>query len=278
MKKRSIKAAGSLLAIVVMNYATAAESDLLPSERCSAYVGQKVAPKTFDDIARIYSSISPKDEFETTEKYQNRIESSSSDNREPIIVTKKIESLKYFPYDADRQILMVQSYAFDNTNFDAWSAFYYAKLQNLNANTRSNNIDIVFSETDKESGAYIGQNSFGAKVRVTKTTRTTKALFQRKASFGENLFRNTDKDGVIGTIPMPPEDAKNIRSQLRIAFVIQPKLPFVVKSTYPFGEATISSPEEVKVEATVLIADVQCGLLMNGTGVVLGAYETQGKK
>lgn len=277
MKNRLIGAAGILLAMMATS-ASAAESKPVSSQQCSAYVGQQVAPMAFDDVAKNYSSIPPKDEFETTDQYKQRVESSIPNGQNPQILAKKVEDLKYFPYDADQQILSVQAYAFDNTNFDAWSAFYYAKTKDLSANTGSNNIDVVISETDKESGTYIGQNSFGAKVRITKTTRTTKALFQRKASFGENLFRNTGKNGVIGSFSLSPEEARRLRSNLHIAFVIQPKLPFVVKSTYPFGEPTVSNPEEIKVDATVLVADIQCGLLLDGTGTVLGAYDAQGMK
>ncbi len=104
MKKRLIRAAGSLLAMMATS-AIAAESKPVSSQQCSVYVGQQVSPKAFDDVMRIYSSIPLKDEFETTEQYKQRIESSALNSQSSQIIAKKIEDFKYFPYDADQQTL-----------------------------------------------------------------------------------------------------------------------------------------------------------------------------
>ena len=281
----------SLVAVAI--FVAHSEGAGAPPQLCSPYLGQRITVKSFDEVSAIYSKIPPKDEFETTEQYRRKTEAITSNNAGVFIVSKKIEDLKYVPYDADRGALMVQAFAFNNIGFDVQGALYYAKLP-----TGINNIYVVISEEDKRVGTYTGQNSFGAKTQITKTTRTTKAIFQSSAEYYpvkrvykigdhdvtgidhklETLFLNIDKDYVLGKIQLPPDKAKNLRNNLRIAFVIKPKPPFLVKSNYPFGETTMLNPEEIRIAATVLIADIHCGLLMDETNTLIGAYDALGLK
>lgn len=253
----------------------------------STYLGKKVFPSSFDEIAAIYGSIPEKDEFETTEQYKQRFQAATHNKQGPFIISKKVEDTKYFVYDADKRTLTVKTYAFDNTKFDVSYAFL--GVQNPNVVLPSSrpfgfNIDVVISETDEITGSYVGQNSFGAKTHIQKITRTAKVIFQREIApnkIEEELFIKTGKDGRIGTISnIPPEQAKKFRDNLRIAFVVQPKPPYIVKKRYVdrYGEPTIRHPKETVIDATILIADIQYGLLMDENNVVLDVYDAQGSK
>lgn len=97
--------------------------------------------------------------------------------------------LKYVNYDADAQALNVSTYAIADTNTDYTGVFgfgtaYYDKVKFV----ASSLINIVTSQPEKVVGTYKAQNSFGAAIRVTRMTRSTQALFERAAKYGEDLF------------------------------------------------------------------------------------------
>ncbi|KTE27489.1 hypothetical protein ATE69_05510 [Sphingopyxis sp. H071] len=239
---------------------------------CASYVGTTVAPLTFDQAVGSIKPVAPKGEFETSDAYQARLASSGGSG--PLIISKKIEGAQYLAYNADAGAFEVKSYLFDNTNFSAWDTFYYAKVTSPKASTMGN-LDVTISSSEVETGTYSAQNGFGAKTTVTKITRTEKAIFEGEpARYNDNLFIS-DKDAVVGRVPMSVAEAQAFKPQAKIAIVAVPKLPYVVRATYPYGDTTISNPTDVTVNATVLVADIQCGLLMNGTNQVVAAFPTR---
>lgn len=239
---------------------------------CSAFAGTTVQPQTFDQAIASIKPIAPKDEFETGDAYRARLAAAGSSG--PLIVSKKIEGAEYLVYNADIGAFEVKSYLFDNTNFSAWDTFYYAKVESPKASTLSN-LDVTISSSVVTTGTYSAQNGFGAKATISKITRTERAIFEGEpARYGEELFI-ANKGGVIGTVPMNVAEAQAFKLQAKIAFVVVPKLPNVVRATYPYGKTTISNPTDVTVNSTVLVADIQCGLLMDGTNKVVAAFTTR---
>lgn len=73
---------------------------------------------------------------------------------------------------------------------------------------------------------------------------------------------------------MSPNEAKNFKKTYRTALVLMPKRPYLAKATYLSFEPTIEVPEETRTSATVIFADITCGLLMNAKGDVVAAYES----
>jgi hypothetical protein len=238
---------------------------------CASYMGTTVTPLTFDQAIASIKPVAPKGEFETTDAYQARLAAGGASG--PLIISKKIEGAQYLTYNADKGAFEVQAYLFDNTNFSAWDAFYWAKAS-VKASTIGN-LDVSISSSEVATGTYSAQNGFGAKTTVTKITRTEKAIFDREtARYGEQLFV-ANKDAVVGEVPMSVAEAQAFKPQAKIAFVVVPKLPYVVRANFPQGETTISNPTEVRVNSTILVADIQCGLLMNGTNRVIAAFQTR---
>lgn len=239
---------------------------------CADFVGTTVKQKSFDQAISSLKSVAPKDEFETTAAYEARL--AAADNSKLIVISKPIEDIKYLSYDADAGALHIESYAFNSTVFDAWNAFYATKSE-IKASVLSNRATVV-SKLDVTTGSYTAQNGFGAKTTVTKVTRTLKAIFEAEERDSSNkLFVNTDSNGVIGALPMSAVEAKVFKRQAKIAFVVIPKKPYVVRSTYAEGKTTINNPIDMMVNATILIADFQCGLLINSANQVLASFETK---
>src|SRR3546814_1076633 len=104
---------------------------------------------------------------------------------------------------------------------------------------------VTISSSEVTTGTYSAQNGFGAKATISKITRTEKAIFEGEpARYGEELFI-ANKGGVIGTVPMSVAEAQAFKPQAKIAFVVVPKLPNVVRATYPYGKTTISNPTDI---------------------------------
>ncbi|MCW3836796.1 hypothetical protein ACFQ1E_12035 [Sphingomonas canadensis] len=242
------------------------------SAQCASYVGQTVAPVLFEQVIASFGNIAPKGEFETTAAYQARVAAAGGGG--PLIISKKPEDPKYFAYDADNQVLRVQSYAFHNTNIGWWEAFYEAKPAGITASTMSN-IAIVISQTEKANGTYRAQNSYGASTDVVKIDRTTYSIFEREAPPGQYNVFDAEKDGNLGSIPMDIATAQRTKPTLRIAFVVVPKAPYLVEGTHSVGRVTVSNPRDVTEHFKIMIADLQCGLLMDSVNKVLAAYPTR---
>lgn len=74
---------------------------------------------------------------------------------------------------------------------------------------------------------------------------------------------------------MSVAEAQAFKPQAKIAIVAVPKLPYVVRVSYPSGETMISNPTEVTVNATIVVADIQCGLLLKTANHVVAAFATR---
>jgi hypothetical protein len=271
MKQAITGVVGCVLATIT-GYAAAMES----TGQCSEYVGQTVAPQSFDSAIKGYTAIAPKGEFETTAAYEARRNAALGGSTRPLIVSKEPEDRKFFEYDADAQRMGIKSYAFDNTGFDAWSALYSAGYYGkLDADT-SGNLDVVISQTQKPGGTYEASNSFGAKAVVQRIAQTTKVIFQGKApSVFAGLFPQADKEPYeIGYLNLSPSEAQQLKPQLRLAFVVEPKEPYVIEGTRSVGDTTVRNPTDVTEDFAILVADFRCGLLLDGSNKVLGSYPT----
>lgn len=246
-------------------------------DACAAYAGNTVTPQTFSAVVSSLGNVAPRGEFETTAQYQARIAASNTAGTR--IISKSIEEQRFIQYDADNSRFRIKSYAFSNRSFDYWGAFYAARPPGLDAAT-SGNIGVLISQASNPTGTYSAQNAYGARWDVTRVNRTSDAIFERRASTGmrggERLFRG-DTGGVdsfIGELRLAPEEAERLRPQLRIAFVVEPRPPFLVTGTHQPGEVTIRNPFRVTETFRVLIADIQCGLLMDGNNKVLASFPT----
>ena len=235
---------------------------------------QTIHPQTFDNAVAAFAGLTPKSEFETTAQFEARQAQALGGSGGPLIIEKAPENRDYFRYDADAQVLRISSYAFDNTNFPTWDAFYSLGLDQRFKVSTGGNIDIVISSNERATGSYRGQNSFGANATVEEVTRTVKAIFERGPEWGRGPEALFPGEGDVGQLSMTPDEARLLKPSLRIALVVAPFAPYVVRGTNPYGRPSLQSPKQVTIDFTILMADIQCGLVMDGSGRVLGAYPT----
>jgi hypothetical protein len=265
-----------VLAVVGLSLSEeSAASKTRQSGKCQNFVGQVIEPQLFSNVVTAYADLPEKSEFETTAQYEaRRANALASANGKSLTIALEPTDRKYFEYDADLQHLNIIKYAFDNIGFPAQDAFYAAGFRDRIEVSDLFNLDLVVSEKDEEAGTYEASNAYGAKVQVQKINRTTEVVFQDKLEFSdEGLFPNANKEPYsLGYLELSPEQAKALKPSLKLAMSIVPKEPYLVSGTHLLAEATIRNPREVTQSFTILIADFQCGLVMDAENKVLAAY------
>lgn len=249
-------------------------STALAQEPCTKLVGTTVSPSSFDAVWAKFGGFSPRGEYETSAQFEARANAVFPPEARPLVISKQPESRVFFEYDANAQTLRVSSLAFDMTGFAPWRAFLSARAASVQA-TPGKNIDVVLSQVDKVTGSYLATNPFGVRVKVTKVHRITKAIYDRDGiSFSEKLFPDIDRGNFIAELPMSPAEARSAKTTLSLAFVVRPKQPFFVSGEHPLEDATLEHPKNVREEFSILIADIQCALVLNPQNKVLAAVLT----
>ena len=268
-----------VLGLVAVVGAVAFIGNANAQDQCSSYVGQIVAPRSFDAVAASLSKIPTKGEFETTAAYEARKAAAIGANSNNHIITNTPEDRAAFAYDADSQKLRILDKAFGYDIGNIGMKFITSDSK-IKYSTR--NLDVTISETERPVGTYIGSNSFGAKARITKVDRVTKGIFDGEApsrfsDFAANyLFATTGQNkDVVGELALSPSEAQALKPTLKLAFVVTPKDPFLIQGSHSVGETTIADPVDITNRFSILIADIQCGLVMNATNKVLAAYPTK---
>lgn len=241
-------------------------------DECSTFVGRTVSPITIQQAAARLSSLTPKDEFETTAQYEARIATALETAGGPFVVGRGLEDAKYLEYDADRGVLVVKSYALHNTTFNPKSLWQYGGPlhDKVPYSTISSAVAVSFDDTEKTVGSYRGTNAFGVSTTVSKIDRHVWGVFDRDLPPAEfRLFKNGNKDNVLGEIVATPDEARALKQTARVAFTMTPKSPFYAADRASPSDATVSDPYEVTTTTHAVFADVQCGLLTDAGGQVL---------
>lgn len=240
------------------------------AETCQTFVGKTVKPLTFGAAIAAVPKIAPKGEFETSAQYQARRTATLTGSAGTLLIRKTPEDRKYIVYDADAAVLNVQSYALDNSNMSAWHIIYDAGYNNKIPVDTLYNIDTVINQKDVPTGSYESQNAFGAKAHVTKITRTMDAIFDREAkNYEDRLFTSE----LVAKVLASPTEAKLLKETMSFAFVVVPKDPYVIKGQHSVGKTTIDNPIDITERYTLLIGDIQCGLILDAGDKVIAATD-----
>ena len=246
----------------------------MAQDACQAFVGQKITTTTFDSVVSTLSKVpAEKSEYETTAAYEARLAAVNSTVPKQFIIQYQLNK-EYLKYDADAGKLNVAAYAFRNINTDYSSVFgygtpFYGKVKY----DSYGNIDVVLSQTEKPVGQYEASNAYGAKATVTKVARTTQAVYERNADYDDDAFVGQVK-GVgaqIGALPISVDEAKALKATATAALVIEPKWPYFAKGQKSW-DPTISNPTEITDDISVVVADIKCALLLNGSMQAVAAF------
>jgi hypothetical protein len=253
-------------------HAQASEETLQLPQNCADYVGNVTSPKTFEQALSSIKIYPPKGEFETKSAYEQRI--SDSGNQKEIVLSVPIQR-DGIKYDAENQKFEIFPYAFlefSNSKLKPQKFFIEIKKYDV---AGTSNLYFMYSSVEKLLGSYQAQNSFGAQAKITKITYFEKAVFDRKTNLFERLFYNNIGLTKIGEISVPIQSALEYKAKLTAAFVVVPKAPYIERGAYQDSAPTISNPYDVEVNATILMADIRCALIMDSGYKVIAAYETR---
>ncbi len=227
---------------------------LAAAQTCGAYVGKTVAPVTFQRAISSLPSIALKGEYETTSQYEARTKAVGEVG--PLIISKKLESPNFLEYDADKEKLSIFSGAFAGYGFDAQRATVYSP----------------------EFRAFKPDGGMTYHVNISpKNAAKLDVIFEHVAGRADynkfELFSTVDGTSLLGSLSLNPTEAQRIRPFLKLAFIVVPKAPFIVRATYLGDPKTYGRATEIN--ATLLIADIRCGLVLDDAGKVLAAYPTR---
>lgn len=241
---------------------------------CIGLVGQQVSSQPFAAVAAKLAGVpTTKGEFETTEAFNVRQGTAAAQLPSTFIVNYQPNS-EYLVYDADAGALSVKSYFFRNLNTSYSDVFGYGSpLDGKLKYGHSDNIDVVVGETQRPTGSYAGSNAYGATATVTNIQRDTQSIWDREAKYGEDIFVR-QADGLLGSIPMSPNEARALKASASAAIVVAPRWPYLAKGTKTWTP-TINRPTHVTNDITVITGDIQCALLLDAAKRVIAAYTTK---
>lgn len=271
--------------VVAMVEATTSEQ----ARKCDRYVDQNVAPIDLKIAKAGYINLTPKGEFETTAQYGIRRKSILNASAKNTLVIETTVDRDHLEYDADNQVIQIKPEAFalsgvsDGEPESGLAASLLLDQHGVDAHAFGNNVAVILRTADKTLRRYKAQNAFGASTNIEVVESSIEGILDRKFVPDGNIL---DESGIVfpvarasphlvGTIPVSLAAAKLAKSSLRLAFVVQPKMPYLVSGTsaYPV-KATMQNPQEINYRFSWLIADIQCGLAMDARGKVVGAFPT----
>lgn len=248
----------------------------LAADYCSLPPGSPLAPKTFQQIiAGLPTTAAPKSEFETTADYQARIAAAAQSERQVLLARPVDEQTFPAPleYDADRGLLKVRTTAFDwgTANWSVERILGKPKL------TTDGIFDVatVLHRTITPLGEYKGSNVYGASALIAKQSRRTDSVWVRAGDNPNDKIFKGDADQVVGVIPMAPNVAKLVKPSIRFALAVTPKPPFIVTGNGPGNAPSFDDPRDIPLSQDhfrILIADVDCGIVLDHENKVLGIF------
>lgn len=256
---------------------------LLKEPSCQSYMGQTIETHSFEAVEQLLSKVpEKKDEFETTESFQKKIDVIRADWPENFFISYDFgdTNTSRLNYDADNQHFKIHERTFDGSKRDASLMFYPNSDKHSNMGLRSykeidygnSQIEFVVASAMKGTDAYVASNSLGASVTVVRVEQITHRVFERKIDWGEETFLGQESYfSQIGTLDIPPTEAKKFKQDGKAALLIAPAEPY-----FATGERkkapTISSPLDVTENISIIIADIQCAFLIDESSKVLGTF------
>lgn len=243
---------------------------------CSEYILKPVQGKDFNFYYQKASSlkIAPKDEFETTNQYQERVSKTFNSLNIPteFFVEIPIER-KFITFDADKRLLTFSPYIIDNANVN-----YGSKFKNLAFNNFYTNYeyDIQISRLVKDTGSYIAKNAFGTQFKVKEQEVTYRSIFDEPKRNYESYSLplavfNIDENQI--TI----DKVKALKSNAKAYALISLKPPYAVRTVSPPEEVTITGRTASTVINEALFADIKCFIITDekNQGIISSVVNTK---
>jgi hypothetical protein len=227
------------------------------------------------------SKFKGKGEFETTEAYNQRMETllaqpvlGSLTPRSALTAVIGLTSgSKYseLTYDADAQQLSVDK-SLDKVPFD---------LENYDRNSKLRVLPTGL-DFEKQVRTYMGQNAFGRKARVVEKERYVCDLIL--LNLYQLGFKKGEYDELLGQgnikfdLTMDPATAQKVKQSLKLLVIFQVGAPYVSTSK-EYDSATIDNPVDLTTRKFFVYADVsEVWLYDSKTGEVYARFPAMAAK
>lgn len=255
-----------------------------------AVIRELGAPVIFDQVfAEVQGVPRFKDEFETAAQFTERQAAARAKCKERYLIAAPVDP-EHVRYDADKQVLIVETYALTNTlatSDELGAVFGYgselskAKAEVKYTTLSSGNVMWIFPRERKDVGTYDGANAFGVKATITKQEGVSRGVFERQGAYEESVWVNGRQPYVKGSPPVAfeikadLEKAKALKqSGLRAAILVVPKAPFYATGVDHFTP-TIQAPYDRTTSVRYLVGDIQCAAIYDSEGKLLATRPTQ---
>lgn len=254
----------------------------------AAILGKVGPPISFDAaFAEIRQIPRLKGEFETTSEFNKR-QAAALSKCKPVYLIQAPVDHQYVRYDADKQALVVATYALTNTlatrdELDSLFGFG-SELKKAGQRVRYSGLRNVvwpLPRVTKNVGTYKGANTFGVSVTITKQEQVARGVFEREARGQETVWFATPRPYIEGSPPVAfeikadPPTAKALKKDgLRAAILVAPRAPFHAMGTTRFTP-TIRAPYDRTGEVRYLIANIQCAAIYDSHGKLLATRATR---
>jgi hypothetical protein len=237
-------------------------------------VGDMVKPVKFDSIMGKLSNIkAEKGEFETTEKYKERLLEQSGKldlNDLPILIEKYSKSIRY---DADNERFVMDRYFFYNPTY----AFIGVHLDESKKFPKRYGMKdypaVTAGSTDKIIKKYTASNAMGAKFNVTEVQANRDFLveFNSADDLNSSLVKKFDgeEDGKeVLYYDAKIEAAKLLSNKIKPGVIVDVVDPFIIKGIYNISP-TVSNPRQTNVKTNIVMVNFKCLFLLNEKNIVI---------
>jgi hypothetical protein len=247
------------------------------------------APAAFDRVfAEVQQVPRLKNEFETTAQFDERQASARAKCASLYLIATPVDP-EHVRYDADKQALIVATYALTNTlasSDELGSLFgYSSELHKAGAEVGysfSSNVAWSFPRECNNVGVYQGSNAFGATVDIVKQEIIARGIFERRGALHqEDVWVKAPDQHVKASPPVAfeikvdPSTAKALKENgLRAAVLVAPRPPFHAVGIDRFSP-TIRAPYDRTTEVRYLIGDIQCAAIYDSSGKLLATRPTR---
>lgn len=261
-----------LLALSSVQLVTAAENT------CSQYMLKPVQGKDFNFYYQKAKALNlpPKDEFETTAQYKERLDKAyNSLNVAPEFFVEIPIDRDQIKFDADQRMLTFGPYVINNATVSYGDKF--KTLMYGNSYTGGSAYDIQISRELKKTGTYIAQNALGAKFEIQKQEVTHRSITDQPKTGAPYYPRpplgvfNIDQNNIS------IEKIKALKAGAKAYALISLKPPFAVKTSSPPESPTTRIPFATTTINEALFADIKCFIITdeNNIGLISSILDTK---
>lgn len=262
---------------------TSLGSSLYSLSECTRLESVEVYPQTLDlteltDVRELYKALqalaAPKDEFETTAQYEDRMTRLYQETRiggraliDTFMVMAPINRY-FFHYDADRQIVRVEHMlGISNVPFGMQYPTGKVPAHSAYEDRFNRDIRVLDLEREVEKGeSYEASNAYGRKVTVEVSSTTEYNLVMM------NVNGNVNCDGQHVQFQVLPAVARDLQDNLAAVVKFDLRRPYAVESSF-YVEPKIDNPREIySTEYNIIGRALEIYLINRNTGQVLGAY------